>query len=77
MLKKIYQLLQTLFFSNNKIFYSWDKYGCSWIIQFKNGQQYWVLERNKVIRNAGYYQPYRKIFVLKKLIQGEDLCQKI
>jgi hypothetical protein len=76
MLKKIYQFLQSIFFNSNKFYCGWDKYGCNWVIQFKNDQQYWVIQRKKIIRNAGYYQPYRKMLVLKKLVQGKEICQK-
>lgn len=72
----IFQIVQYMFFNNNKLYCGWDKYGSSWIIQFKNDQQYWVMQRDKTIRNAGYYKPYRKMLVLKKLHLGADVCPK-
>lgn len=76
MFKKIFQYLLFVFSDKNQFYCGLDKYSCNWIIQFKKRQQYWIMQRNKIIRNAGYYKPYRTMIVLKKLVHWGDVCQK-
>jgi len=70
MLKKIAQLFKTISFFYKRFFNTmeyqgWDKYGKKWIIKINKKQQLWVMIQNNIIRNGGYYKPYRTLLFRK------------
>ena len=75
-LKNSYQLIKKLIFNqqNNDNPYlvnykGKDRYDKVWFITVDHNKemQLWAMSYKKLIRNCGYYKPYRNITILKKI----------
>jgi len=46
-----------------------DKYNSQWFVGINddNKMQLWAIVRKRLIHNAGYYEPYRKMIVFTKI----------
>lgn len=53
-----------------------DVYGREWYVGINDNQQLWAVVQNKVIRNCGYYKPYRQVLIWKKMINWKNVCHK-
>ena len=81
-----YQYLSKIFFtekSMQKILYitndqGFDTYNNQWFIGIDENKkiQLWAIVRNKLIYNCGYYQPYRKNIIIKKIPTWNFSCHK-
>ena len=46
-----------------------DKYNSQWFVGVNddNKMQLWAIVRKKLIHNAGYYEPHRKMIIINKI----------
>jgi hypothetical protein len=86
MFYNFYQYLNKEFFNKKNMqkefqltnYQGFDVYDNQWFIGIDENEkmQLWAIVRKRLIRNCGYYQPYRNNRIIKKILNWNFSCRK-